>query len=87
MKKLLIVIISSILLIGCTTEEYSKVDKRQPTKYTLEVKYSHNNNIDTIQIESFDEPRLFIDGNVSTLISDRHYCPHASNVRSFKIIK
>ena len=43
---------------------------------------------DTLQITSIDNPRIYVDNTgVPTLISDRIFSPHATNVRSFQVLK
>mgnify|MGYP003339943543 CR=1 FL=1 len=64
----------------------------QPTIYTLQINYIGNRGMgnippsDTIRVSCYDEPRLFINKGVPTVIGDQTYEPIATYVRSFKIL-
>jgi len=85
MKKLLLIPI--VLLLSCNCDSNKVEDKT----YIVKVNYIYNNLFntpsDTIYITSRVKPHMYVDDGVSTLITDHIFNPHATNVRSFEILK
>ena len=85
MKKLLLIPIIGLLSCNCDNKVKEKT-------YIVKVNYISNTMVtvpsDTLQIISIDNPRIYVDNTgVPTLISDRIFSPHATNVRSFQVLK
>jgi hypothetical protein len=85
MKKLLLIPI--VLLSSCNCDSNKVEDKT----YVVKVNYIYSSILtlpsDTIYITSRVEPHMYVDDGVSTLITDHIFNPHATNVRSFQILK
>jgi hypothetical protein len=89
MKQLISILSILLILSGCDPVRYSEPKE---TKYTVVVNYTNNGYgttppTDTIVIYSLNEPHLFVDEGVSCLVADHNYTPHATYVRSFKILE
>ena len=87
MKKIIYILplIGLVFTTSCNDEE-KKVSVLK--SYTILVNYNgvSEPSSDTIYLQSYNEPRLWVDQGTSTLIADDVNSPIAVYVRSFKIL-